>query len=274
MPGPSRKPVRQPPRFNRTPTGKLRSPKIRVGQPASSASKPTPRATITPKTTAPTTVDPLAQAVQDWLDRQKAGGGGGGMSRADQIAIDRENARLIAEESARGRAFEAEQNRIQLQFQATQEAQRGEAERQKQIADLTAQRQATYVDLLGKDPARAYLFGLGYGPAHDVFTTEPRRLGVALKPLAGATQSAKGGEQALSKLTGLPITLGQYGVQGLSPPEQVARQYMQGTPNAQKLLGSAYGVGSTAPGAQPGIDPETLQQLITLVTPKGDLNIA
>lgn len=211
------------------------------------------------------------QVMDEWIATH---GGDGGPSQADQIGQIREQARLQAEADAAQRSFQSEQDRIQREFQAQQETQNREQERQVQAANLQAQRQQTYVELMGRDPARAILFALGYGPEHDTFSTEAKRLGITLQPLIGAAESQKTTQDALSRLLGGNVSIGQYGVQGLGAPVGAARQFMQGGADVQKLLSSAFGVGSTAPGGQPGISPERLIEMLTQVTPQGELPIA
>ena len=212
------------------------------------------------------------QIAAEWLAAHGGGGGGyTGVSQAQEIAVARENARLQAEADAAQRSFQAQQDAIQRQFLQDQEAQQRAQELKVQTANLQAQRQQTYVELLGRDPARAILFALGYGPEHDVFTTEAQRLGITLQPLAGAAQGEQTTEGALSKLLGGKVDIGQYGVQGLGAAPGAARQFMQGGADVQRLLTSAFGVGSTAPGEQPGISPDRLLELLQSVTPTGNL---
>jgi hypothetical protein len=224
------------------------------------------------RSTSPDPNADLAAAVEAWLASQQAGGGGGGIPFGSTQAGIQEEARLVTEENARQRAFQAEQDRLQREFAEQQEAQRREAERQAKFADLQTQRQAMYVDLIGRDPARAVLFALGYGPEHDTFSTQAQQLGLTLTPLAGSAETQKTTQEALSKLIGRPISIGQFGVSGLGSAEQAARAFVQGAPESQRLLGSAFQLGSTAPGAQSGISPETLMERALAVTPTGELS--
>lgn len=223
--------------------------------------------------------------IDEWI-KANSGEGSRGPSLADEMALARENARLAAESDAASNAFKAEQDRIQrswdrdqavlmAQDAARREEMQRQADREAQAANLQAQRQQTYVDLLGRDPARAILFALGYGPEHDVFSTQAKKLGITLPPLIGAAESQKTTQDALSKLLGAKVTIGEQGVQGLGQsPYGAARAFAQGGADAQKLLTSAYGVGSTAPGGMPGISPERFAEQLAQVTPQGNLPIA
>jgi hypothetical protein len=222
------------------------------------------------------------------LAAQSAGGGGGGswQSYAGEKGLMQEQARLSevaaqkqreAEAAAakKQRQWQAEQDRLQRAWEAEQERRRLEQQRRLQVRELEQARQKTYVDMLGKDPARAILFALGLGPEAKQFNVKAKGLKTTLKPLAGARAAERQTEGALSGLLSLgtsaaqptKIDIGETGIGGLPPAIKSALAMQQEGADARKLLGSAYGVGSTAPGEQAGISQERLMELVQEVTP-------
>lgn len=230
--------------------------------------------------------EPTAEELmQAFLDAQAArGSGGGGLSLSDQLALLREEARLGAQESLlsrqasiaeaqRERTAAAEAAEKQRLFQKQQEAARLEEDRRQKMASLKAQRQQTFVDLLGRDPVRAVLFAMGIGPEADKFNTQAQSLGGTISPLAGAEKSETRTESALSKLLGggRSVDIGKAGVTGLGTARRAARSFQEADVTGKGLLTSAFGVGSTAEGQQPGISAEALLEQIEEVTPTGAL---
>ena len=62
------------------------------------------------------------------------------------------------------------------------------AEYKMKLEDLKAQRYNTFVEMLGKDPARAVLFGLGLGPQAEAFNQQEQMYTQAMLPLLGTAQ--------------------------------------------------------------------------------------
>lgn len=200
-------------------------------------------------------------ALLDFLGDQA--GDGRGRYLEEDLALERERARLSALESERDRAF-----RLQLERMAN------EARRQEQIRELRQARQAAFVELLGRDPARATLFALGLGPEADVFNVNARALGVTLEPLKGAEKLRQRTERALTGLQeGRRVRLGERGALGLRSPEKLARavQFQPGGESGTQLLLSALGIGSLRPGEQPGLTAEEVLRRAQEVTPTGVL---
>jgi hypothetical protein len=224
-------------------------------------------------------------------------GGAGRRSLADELTLMREQARLSAEtprqvadrklkeqlerniifDKAAADKLQAQLDRNLIRDQeirATRERQREQhramvAERNR----LKAQRQATFVEMMGRDPVRAVLFAMGIGPEADRFNTQMKSIGATVKPLRGAAKSEKRTESALGKLLGgeRKIDLGERGVTGLGTAIGAARSFQQADVTGQGLLTSAFGVGSTARGQQPGLTPEAMLEQIQQVTPTGIL---
>ncbi len=216
-----------------------------------------------------------AQSIVDQLLAELGmggGGGGGGSARSveDDIRLSQEEAKLQAEEARRQEDFQKEQDRIDREFRAEQEKQRLEAERQVRIGEMKQQRQAAFVEMMGRDPARAILFGMGIGPEADQFNAVAKSLGTTVDPIAGIGDRQQTTESALSNLLGgSNVKFGAQGITGLGQAAGAATSFGQGGGDAQKLLTSAFGVGTTSGGGTPGMSAGRLQVIIHGVTPRG-----
>ena len=183
-------------------------------------------------------------------------------------------AQLDADAAAATFGYNQKLEQMRQQFEAEQEQKRLEAERLAKLEDLKAQRQATFVDMIGRDPVRAVMFALGLGPEADVFKTQFTGLQGTMPELASAKQSESETEAALRGLSTkygagtATADIGAKGVTGLGSAEQSARALSWGGLDVQKLLGSAFGVGSTTTG---GLSLDELLRRAQQVTPKGVL---
>ena len=185
-------------------------------------------------------------------------------------------AQLDAASSAAQFNYQKQLELMQQQFQAKQELLKRQAEEKLRLEQLKQERQRLFAEMVGNDPVRAVLFGLGLGgsfiPGAEKFAGLPR--------LSGARELDLDTEKALTKLgAGIPgqvVGVGQnrndphVGVYGLNSPEQLARQFMQGSGVDQTLLTSAFGVGGTGTGFT-GLNTQELVRRIGQVTPKGVL---
>ena len=187
-------------------------------------------------------------------------GGGGAPAFSSTEAGLRLQAQLDAETSRR----QFQESRYIEQFrQQFEERQKAEA--------LKLERQRLFAEMVGNDPVRAVLFGLGLGgqmvPGAEKFAGLPL--------LGGARPLEMDTERALAALQGKPVDIntspktGKTGVHGLTTPEQLARQFMSSGAN-RTLLTSAFGVGGSGTGFT-GLNPDELARRIAAVTPKGVL---
>lgn len=175
--------------------------------------------------------------------------------------------RAMSEWQAKRDAYEAA---IQRQWEEEQTRKGLEHERQLGVSELLQERQSRYAQMLPQDSVRATLFALGLGQGTEPFRTRARHLKTTLTPLAGAEETKRGQEAALSRLLGdRKVSIGQHGVMGLGSAQQAARAYMQKGADAQRLLASAFGLGSTYEGEAPGMSEARLQELVGEVTPTG-----
>ena len=196
------------------------------------------------------------------------------------LTIQRENAEELARQQQEDALFrqgkEQEFQRQQLERRLAVEAKvrqdEREAERLANIAQLRAERQSTFAQLLASgDQARAVIFALGFGPLNDVFDVRAQALGTTIKELRGARRLEATTEAALSRVLGRSVDIGREGVRGLGTAISSARAFVQGGSDIQTLLASAFGVGSLREGEQPGISQARLAELIQEVTPRGVL---
>ena len=199
------------------------------------------------------------------------GGGGGGRTQADEIAFLREQSRLGGIAAKDQRDFDAEQARIAQAIEDKRIADALEERRQSDIRGLQGERQSRFVDLIGRDQARAVLFALGLGPQADIFTARASQLESTLPALKGARTLELETEAALAQLLGKDIDIGAKGVSGLGPAQGAATAFQRGGLSAQQLLASAFGVGDLGTGRQPGIGADELLRIVQSVTPRGNL---
>ena len=199
------------------------------------------------------------------------GGEGGGLSAADRQAEIRLESRLGAEESARRRTFERQEALRERAARAEEMRQQLEERRQSDIRGLRGERQSRFVDLIGRDQARAVLFALGLGPQADIFTARASQLESTLPALKGARTLELETEAALAQLLGKDIDIGAQGVSGIGPAQGAATAFQRGGLSAQQLLASAFGVGDLGTGRQPGIGADELLRIVQSVTPVGNL---
>jgi hypothetical protein len=115
------------------------------------------------------------------------------------------------------------------------------------------------------------MFALGFGPENDAFDVRARSLGTTIRELKGARALEATTEQALSRVLGREVDIGQEGVRGLGTAVGAARSFVQGGADVQQLLTSAFGVGSLREGERPGISQARLAELIQSVVPRGVL---
>lgn len=184
-----------------------------------------------------------------------------------------------------GVKYAAEQQMAMLREEQRLIAEREAAQR---VEELKARRQQIFSEMLGKDPVRAVLFGLGLSGAIPGATMEET---ASLPPLEGIQAYQRNTENALQQAFGRgqvqgtgQISIGNEGVKGL--PTAIKSQNlfttgagMQGgaSTDLQTLLSSAFGVGQTtgaqygAGGQQTGLSPEELIRQIQDVTPRGVL---
>ena len=174
--------------------------------------------------------------------------------------------RSMSEWQARRDAYEAA---VQRRWEEEQTAKALEHERQLGISELLQGRQEQYAQMLPSDAIRATLFALGLGQGAEPFRTRAGQLRTTLAPLAGAEETRVGQESALSRLLGRRVGIGEYGVTGLGSAQKAARAISGGGADVQRLLASAFGLGSTAAGEAPGMSWERLQELTGEVTPRG-----
>jgi hypothetical protein len=115
------------------------------------------------------------------------------------------------------------------------------------------------------------MFALGFGPENDAFDVRARSLGTTIRELKGARALEATTEQALSRVLGREVDIGQEGVRGLGTAVGAARSFVQGGADVQQLLTSAFSVGSLRKGERPGISQARLAELIQSVVPRGVL---
>ena len=199
--------------------------------------------------------------IDDVLDLGGAGGGGGSFlgSQAGQAAAN---------------AFAAQQAQLDRDFALAESEKARKFERDQELERLKAERERIFTDMLGTDPVRAVLFALGVGgeilPGGDRFAS--------LDPLKGAQAQRSQTEQALSKLQGSQVNIGEQGVTGLSGAAQLAAAFGGQAGGAggnvvdqQKLLLSGLGVGAKRGRGRPGQSREESLRQIASVTPQGVL---
>ena len=217
-----------------------------------------------------------------------AGAGAGGAATQDYAAQAAANARAADVAHQRELAYTAQQQDYQMrlaEWQARRNEEQAELQRRYEVAErekaleherqlgisgLLSERQERYAQMLPSDAIRATLFALGLGQGTEPFRTRAGQLRTTLAPLAGAEETARGQESALSRLLGgRGVRIGEYGVQGLGSAQQAARAWAGGGADVQSLLASAFGLGSTYAGEAPGIGQARLQELVGEVTPRG-----
>ena len=199
------------------------------------------------------------------------GGGGGGLSAAERQAEIRLEAGLSTQAAQAQRDFDAEQARIAQAIEDKRIADALEERRQSDIRGLRSERQSRFVDLIGRDQARAVLFALGLGPQADIFTARASQLESTLPALKGARTLELETEAALAQLLGNTVDIGAKGVSGLGTAQGAATAFQRGGLSAQQLLASAFGVGDLGTGRQPGIGADELLRIVQSVTPRGNL---
>jgi hypothetical protein len=196
------------------------------------------------------------------LDGGGTGGGGGGSFGGSQAGFELEQ-QFALDQLAKEQAFAAAEAEKARQFERTQELER-----------LKADRERIFTDMLGTDPVRAVLFALGVGgeilPGGDRFSD--------LAPLPGARAQADATQQALGRLVGRGVQVGQEGVTGLGSAAQAAAAFGGQAGGAggniadqRKLLLSGFGVGAKRGKGRPGQSREETLRQIASVTPQGIL---
>jgi hypothetical protein len=163
-----------------------------------------------------------------------------------------------------------------------------EREAAQRMEELKARRQQIFSELLGKDPVRAVLYGLGLSGAVPGFTKEET---ANLPPLEGIEAYKRNTEGALNqafqrgKVEGAsPVEITGEGIKGLPSGIKAQNLFTTGagmlggaSTDLQTLLSSAFGVGETqgaqqgAEGQQKALSPEELVRQIQDVTPRGIL---
>ncbi len=203
-------------------------------------------------------------ACQRILGGGDGGGGDGGdgsflSSQAGQAAANA----FLASEAQKDRDFQLEEADKARKFEEKRELDR-----------LKAERQRIFTDMLGTDPVRAVLFALGVGgeilPEGDQFAS--------LGAQPGARKQADNTEEALGKLLGRDVGIGEEGVTGLGRAGQSAAAFQGqagGTggliEDQQKLLLSGFGVGAKRGKGRPGQSREETLRQIAQATPQGVL---
>ncbi len=205
-----------------------------------------------------------------------AGGGGGGRAPAfgsTQAGTEAAN-RFALEMLQKEQGFAAGESEKARTFERSQFLANLEAERAENLERLKADRQRIFTDMLGTDPVRAVLFALGVGgeilPGGEQFA--------GLAPIKGAQAQATQTGEALSKLVGRQVGVGQEGVTGLGTAAKSAAAFggqAGGTggniAEQQKLLLSGFGVGAKRGKGRPGQSREETLRQIASVTPRGTL---
>jgi hypothetical protein len=195
-----------------------------------------------------------------------------GVQRENQEALSRQQHLDDLEIQAGEQAFQAKELDRRLAAEAKVRADERERQRQANINQLRAEREAYFGQLMKeKDLARAVIFALGYGPENDIFDVRARALGTSVKELKSARGLQQTTQQALSRVLDRDVTIGREGVRGLGTAISSARAFVQGGADVRDLLTSAFGVGSLREGEQPGMSAERLGELIAEVTPRGIL---
>ncbi|KKL51999.1 hypothetical protein LCGC14_2289880 [marine sediment metagenome] len=202
--------------------------------------------------------------IDDVLD---LGGGGGGSGGGGSFLSSQ-----AGQQSAN--AFAAQQAQLDRDFALAEADKARGFEREQELERLKAERERIFTDMLGTDPVRAVLFALGIGgeilPGGDRFAD--------LAPLSGARAQADATQQALSKLQGSQVNIGQEGVTGLGSAASLAASFggqAGGTGgnvlDQKKLLLSGLGVGAKRGKGRPGQSREESLRQIASVTPSGVL---
>ena len=192
------------------------------------------------------------------------------IQRQNEENLARQQQRNTLEIQAREQTFIAREAERQRAEQG--KIRREELARQKQesLNQLQLDREQTFADLMKSgDQVRAVLFASGFGPESQLFDVRARQLGTSLKALRGAKQLEQTTESALSRVLGRTIDIGRQGATNLGSALQSARSFVQGGSDIQKLLVSAFGVGSLREGEAPGISAERYGELVRQVTPRG-----
>src|SRR3990172_8935132 len=211
------------------------------------------------------------------------------IQRQNEENLARQQQRNTLEIQAREQTFIAREAERQRAEQAKIRREELARQRQESLNQLQLDREQTFADLMKSgDQVRAVLFASGYGPENQLFDVRARQLGTTLAALKGARELETTTEAALSRVLGRTVDIGKYGASGLGAAVQSARSFVQGGADIQKLLVSAFGVGSTNQGAfygargtsrrrfvssgeAPGISAERYTELVSQVTPRGVL---
>lgn len=194
------------------------------------------------------------------------------IQRQNEEALARLQQKNALEIQAREQSFIAREADRQRREQAKIRREELARQRQESLNQLQLDREQTFADLLKSgDQVRAVLFASGFGPENQLFDVRARQLGTSLAALKGARQLEQTTETALSRILGRGVDIGQFGATGLGSALQSARSFAQGGTDIQKLLASAFGVGSLREGEAPGISAERYSELVRSVTPTGVL---
>ena len=194
------------------------------------------------------------------------------IQRQNEETLARQQQRNSLEIQAREQAFIAREAERQRSEQAKIRREDLARQRQESLNQLQLDREQTFADLMKSgDQVRAVLFASGFGPESQLFDVRARQLGTSLKALRGAKQLEQTTESALSRVLGRTIDIGRQGATNLGSALQSARSFVQGGSDIQKLLVSAFGVGSLREGEAPGISAERYGELVRSVTPTGTL---
>lgn len=202
------------------------------------------------------------------------GGGNAGLAFGSTQAGTQLAQQQLLEQLGIEQAFEAQQAQLGREFETAETEKARLFEREQELERLKAERQKTFSDLLGTDPVRAVLFGLGIGgelvPGAGAVGNLP--------PIKEAVAARAPTEQALSKLVSRTVGIGQQGVTGLGSASQAAAAFGGqaggrggNIRDQQKLLLSGFGVGATKGQGRPGQSREETLRQIAAVTPRGVL---
>ena len=200
------------------------------------------------------------------------------IQRQNEETLARQQQRNALEIQAREQTFIAREAERQRRESAKIRREELARQRQESLNQLQLDREQTFADLMKSgDQVRAVLFASGFGPENQLFDVRARQLGTTLQALRGARQLARTTASALRGVLGARdemgrrLTIGAQGVEGLGSAMQSARAFIQGGSDVQKLLVSAFGVGSLREGEAPGISAERYGELVRQVTPRGTL---
>jgi hypothetical protein len=204
------------------------------------------------------------------LGEDGGGGAGAGRTQADYEAQTRLESQLAQQAAERQYQQQIEIERQRREFEAEQARLRAEEERKRQVEQILAQRQESYLSQAAVDPVKAILLGRGFGQEAGQFNARLGGLSAGVLPeLAGVRERETDVEGALARILGYGVDINEQGVSGLGSAEQSARQFQMGDESGQTLLRSAFGVGGQGFGG--GLSADEYLRRIQEVTPTGSL---